>query len=207
MTRKDVTVEQVIVAFENGLNLNQCAELFNCSNTTIRNRLESAGRYTRKKTPQHARHGTRTMYVHYGCRCESCCKAEHEQYLKRPESEKRSRVYSKYSDLPYRSISKSKAKHDCDVRRREAINSRTKAHSGQIKWHEIADMFGMKCAICGIEVDPLDTWTKDSGRKCYGRRYPTVDHIVPIKHGGTDTFDNVQLLCKRCNSKKGANIA
>ena len=51
-----------------------------------------------------------------------------------------------------------------------------------------------------------DVWINDTGRKCFGRKYPTVDHIIPIKMGGTDTPDNVQLACKHCNSKKGARL-
>ena len=31
----------------------------------------------------------------------------------------------------------------------------------------------------------------------------TVDHMVPKSKGGTDHFDNLQLLCGWCNSKKG----
>ena len=31
----------------------------------------------------------------------------------------------------------------------------------------------------------------------------SVDHIIPRKHGGTDHRDNLQLLCRACNSKKG----
>lgn len=147
-----------------------------------------------------AEHGTRTMYVHYGCRCEACCRAEHEQYLKRPEAQKRRRVSSRWGEQDYR---KSDAKRESDERRRAAMCSRPHAHGGQIRWFEIADDFDMKCAICGEEVDPSDTWVNDTGRPCFGRNYPTVDHIVAIKNGGTDTFDNVQLAHKHCNSKKG----
>ena len=31
----------------------------------------------------------------------------------------------------------------------------------------------------------------------------TVDHVVPQSRGGTDHFDNLQLLCGACNSVKG----
>lgn len=35
--------------------------------------------------------------------------------------------------------------------------------------------------------------------------HPSIDHIKPISKGGTHTWDNVQLLCRGCNIKKGAN--
>lgn len=150
-----------------------------------------------------AEHGTRTMYVHYGCRCDACCKAEHAQYLKRPEAKLRNRVFSKWDDTVCKR-SKTDAQRAADSRRRAAIASRPKAHGKLIRWYEIADAFDMKCAICGQEVDPDDTWVNETGRKCFGRKYPTVDHILPIKRGGSDTFDNVQLACKQCNSRKGS---
>jgi 5-methylcytosine-specific restriction endonuclease McrA len=31
----------------------------------------------------------------------------------------------------------------------------------------------------------------------------TVDHIVPASKGGGDHFDNLRLVCARCNGKKG----
>ena len=34
----------------------------------------------------------------------------------------------------------------------------------------------------------------------------TLDHIHPWSLGGTDTFDNLQTLCRSCNSKKGARV-
>ena len=148
-----------------------------------------------------AEHGTRTMYVHYGCRCEECCKAEHQQYLKRKEAQTRKRTYSKWSTDVIRMPSKKESQRRSDLRRYEAIKV---THTRRIVWVDIADTFGMKCAICGIDLDPGDTWLNGNGRKCYGRKYQTVDHIVPLKHGGLDVIENVQLTCKHCNSVKGA---
>jgi hypothetical protein len=34
-----------------------------------------------------------------------------------------------------------------------------------------------------------------------------VDHIIAVKHGGTDTEDNLCLACYDCNTFKGSNVA
>jgi 5-methylcytosine-specific restriction protein A len=33
-----------------------------------------------------------------------------------------------------------------------------------------------------------------------------IDHIIPIALGGTNRFENLQLLCRRCNRSKGSRI-
>lgn len=43
---------------------------------------------------------------------------------------------------------------------------------------------GRKCAACG---------------RCWGL---TIDHILPISRGGRTVFENLQLLCSRCNHRK-----
>lgn len=34
----------------------------------------------------------------------------------------------------------------------------------------------------------------------------SLDHIHPYSLGGEDTFDNLQTLCRPCNSRKGAKV-
>jgi hypothetical protein len=34
-----------------------------------------------------------------------------------------------------------------------------------------------------------------------------VDHIIALKHGGTDEDNNLCLACYKCNSYKGSNVA
>ncbi|RKN56241.1 HNH endonuclease [Micromonospora costi] len=41
-------------------------------------------------------------------------------------------------------------------------------------------------------------------RACGATTDLTVDHVHPWSKGGTDDLDNLQLLCRPCNSRKGA---
>jgi hypothetical protein len=34
-----------------------------------------------------------------------------------------------------------------------------------------------------------------------------VDHVLPIKHGGTDALDNLCLACMKCNAHKGHDLS
>lgn len=53
----------------------------------------------------------------------------------------------------------------------------------------LMDSQGGRCVAC-------DAHLKDTGHH--------LDHIVPLVRGGTNTKDNVQLLCPPCNWSKGA---
>lgn len=34
----------------------------------------------------------------------------------------------------------------------------------------------------------------------------TIDHIWPVFHGGLNTVENLRVLCRPCNSRKGAKV-
>lgn len=51
---------------------------------------------------------------------------------------------------------------------------------------KIANKYNFECVNCGSKENL------------------TIDHIRPISKGGTNEEDNLQILCKSCNSKKGA---
>ena len=38
---------------------------------------------------------------------------------------------------------------------------------------------------------------------CGTTEHITVDHIIPLARGGTNDLENLQLLCKFCNGRKG----
>ena len=55
-------------------------------------------------------------------------------------------------------------------------------------------------------VELRDRVLERDGRACLCcgvRRFLQMDHIVPYAKGGPTTFENLQTLCKWCNSRKG----
>lgn len=55
-------------------------------------------------------------------------------------------------------------------------------------WVEILNRDNFQCVDCGSIKDL------------------TADHIIPIVLGGTDAAENLQVLCRPCNSRKGAEM-
>lgn len=49
-------------------------------------------------------------------------------------------------------------------------------------------------------------WERDNYtcKWCGTRKHLAVDHIIPESKGGTLDLDNLQTLCRSCNSSKGA---
>lgn len=43
-------------------------------------------------------------------------------------------------------------------------------------------------------------------RECGSADDLTIDHVIPKSRGGTHAEDNLQTLCRSCNSRKGARI-
>jgi 5-methylcytosine-specific restriction endonuclease McrA len=56
------------------------------------------------------------------------------------------------------------------------------------EWENMKIEFDNKCAFCRKQKDL------------------TKDHIIPLSEGGTDYIDNIQPLCRNCNSKKWKHI-
>jgi 5-methylcytosine-specific restriction endonuclease McrA len=67
---------------------------------------------------------------------------------------------------------------------RRARESGAEGKYTEREWTEILDRFGWRCLRCGA-VEHL-----------------TVDHVIPLKHGGSNYADNLQPLCASCNSRK-----
>lgn len=65
----------------------------------------------------------------------------------------------------------------------------TKEHIHLKDWQEILQKMNHHCAICG-KKETIDCPM-------------TIDHIVAISNGGSNTKENIQPTCRPCNSRKG----
>ena len=63
-----------------------------------------------------------------------------------------------------------------------------------------------KCWLCGGNTDWTDKTVRVDGAVIVHDNYPSIDHVIPLKHGGTHTWDNVRLAHFRCNSLRGASM-
>lgn len=54
----------------------------------------------------------------------------------------------------------------------------------------------------------LEVWQRDGGRcvDCSSQENLEFDHVIPHSMGGADTARNLQLLCEKCNRRKGASL-
>jgi len=52
-------------------------------------------------------------------------------------------------------------------------------------------------------------WKRDGGRcrNCGSTTRLHFDHIIPRSLGGASTAENIELLCERCNLRKGARLS
>lgn len=65
------------------------------------------------------------------------------------------------------------------------------------------------CAHCGIKADGLVSVHNKSSKEVYvvaGNVRLTWDHIVPKTLGGSNSVNNRQTLCTKCNLKKGSSL-
>ncbi len=63
-----------------------------------------------------------------------------------------------------------------------------------LKKHSVRQQAGYCCEYCRLA---------EAGRLA---RFH-IDHIIAIKHGGTDDDNNLCLACPKCNAHKGDNVA
>lgn len=80
-------------------------------------------------------------------------------------------------------------------RRREARKRSGRASGDHFTIRDVAVRDGWRCHLCGKQV-PDEPW---SGHPLNA----TVDHLLPLSAGGTDTLPNVKLAHFKCNTLRG----
>lgn len=69
--------------------------------------------------------------------------------------------------------------------KRRALRMGSSTHYTVLEWNALCLWFGSVCLACG--VDEL-----------------TIDHVVPLSKGGSNGIQNLQPLCRACNTRKHA---
>lgn len=108
---------------------------------------------------------------------------------KRVKAEKQRLYYQENKEKCYKSVI-DWIHRNVDKKRMYSFNRKSleRGAGGRLsadEWKELCNKYDNKCLCCGV----------GGGL--------TKDHIVPVTMGGTTDIDNIQPLCKSCNSKKG----
>ena len=77
----------------------------------------------------------------------------------------------------------------CHHKRRALLRGDKNKFSAN-EWDVVRKRNNYKCVICG-KIEPEIKLT--------------VDHIIPVSRGGKNNIENIQPLCRRCNSIKNNN--
>lgn len=85
-----------------------------------------------------------------------------------------------------------------DNQKRDSRLTRNGKADYSITLPRVYDRCGGICQMCGKQL----TFNCDPNSD----DYPSIDHIRPISKGGLHVWTNVQLLCRRCNTQKGAKF-
>jgi 5-methylcytosine-specific restriction endonuclease McrA len=72
-----------------------------------------------------------------------------------------------------------------------ALTSSLKGTGSTTQWRKIRDRIIKRDGVC---------------QQCGSDEKLTVDHIIPRRLGGNDSFDNLQVLCQKCNYSKGGRF-
>lgn len=160
------------------------------------------------------KHGTTAMYDKGKCRCERCkaaVAARTRRYVAKREAEGRPIDYSasralvaakcEQCEVSFMARVDGGARRFCslgcanDFQGRAPVARFRVAKSKRLAIYEAC---GWVCQLC------LSPVREDVSQ--HHPRYPTLDHIVPRAHGGSDDAENLRLACFQCNTRRGTNV-
>lgn len=105
--------------------------------------------------------------------------------------------FTRRSDGTYFSACKDCNKHVFAQRRRARLKGATGTYTTE-EWEDLVAQYD-HCPRCLRKWEDIPL---PPGRSSV----ITVDHIIPISKGGSNSIDNIQPLCYSCNSVKGDKI-
>lgn len=73
------------------------------------------------------------------------------------------------------------------IRRQRLLEAQTRGTHTEEQWLAVLERFDYRCVRCG----------------CWPEGRPCKDHITPLYQGGSDGIDNLQPMCRECNTAKG----
>ena len=87
----------------------------------------------------------------------------------------------------------SRVHHGNQYKRRMRVKVTRLTYDRTVTLDAVYKKYRGRCCECGCETERT---------RGYSPRMATLDHIVALGNYGTHTWDNVQLLCSDCNSRK-----
>lgn len=149
-----------------------------------------APRYFLDKTCPHGHNDAR--YASNG-KCVVCMRADVRAYHVRHKDKENARCRQWAKDNPDKNRALSAkwwSGQSAEYRHHYMANlkGRERAGGGNVtlgEWLDIKRRFGNTCPACGSTTRPL-----------------TMDHIIPVAAGGIHAAENIQPLCRSCNSRK-----
>jgi hypothetical protein len=64
----------------------------------------------------------------------------------------------------------------------------------------------LKCSCCGIVPKYIVYKNQALQIIVENNNFLTLDHIIPKSEGGSDCVENMQIMCRFCNGRKGSKI-
>lgn len=112
---------------------------------------------------------------------------EHHREIGRKSYESHAEERRKYS-LEYYKLHPEKSV--AATNRRRALKLAAEGSHTEEEWQQLKASYNYKCLCCGKQEPEIKL---------------TRDHVIPLTQDGSDSIDNIQPLCARCNSKKTSN--
>lgn len=124
---------------------------------------------------------------------ESAKKRERESYIRNQRSKLEYAKQRRDAFTPEERVANSKRTRDARARWR-ARQHGVKVQEGQLR-EQVITRDGEICYICGKRLDV--------NKPRFDPEEVTLDHVISLTCGGSHSFDNLRVCCRRCNIKKG----